>query len=206
MFEDLKPLGFDEGYSKGFAVGRHEGYEEGSYHVYESDRNEAFAKGYDEGYATGFDEGATNASSDAYDEGFNNGFNAGYQHELFDDGYNLGMEHGYDNGYHVGVENGEVVGILPVNPINLTRSERSLVWTKTGGLCFYCAVELQHPCVAGTKKKMHVDHLVPRNFGGPNHMINFVPACHNCNSSKSAKDPLRFIVHLVERKFARKER
>lgn len=183
MFEDLKPIGFDEGYAKGFAVGRHEGFQQGSDIVYDSDRAEAFEQGRlagcEDSYQRGREDGYHDGTSAGYDEGYFDGIDAA----LFDE-------------LPTGINARPPVGtVLP----RLTKSERIQVWRKTGGLCFYCGTQLRHPVKPSYLQLMHVEHLVPRQAGGPNHMLNLVPSCHSCNSAKSAKDPVRFIIELVER-------
>lgn len=37
------------------------------------------------------------------------------------------------------------------------------------------------------KDEMEVDHIIPLAKGGPNHIINCVSSCRNCNRSKSDK-------------------
>jgi 5-methylcytosine-specific restriction endonuclease McrA len=45
--------------------------------------------------------------------------------------------------------------------------------------CAYC----------GASGDMEIEHVIPISKGGTHAMGNIVPACHNCNSSKRAKDP-----------------
>jgi 5-methylcytosine-specific restriction endonuclease McrA len=65
---------------------------------------------------------------------------------------------------------------------------RAKVWSITGGRCFYCSVELSRERSAeAPNRSFHVDHLVAKANGGPDHISNYVPACHSCNSSKHAR-------------------
>lgn len=77
-------------------------------------------------------------------------------------------------------------------------SVREQVWAITGGRCYYCEVELVKSAPIdyanpGSRGNIfHVDHLVPRDAGGPDHLSNYVPACHSCNSSKGVKSFVEF--------------
>lgn len=68
---------------------------------------------------------------------------------------------------------------------------REQVWSVTDGKCFYCEVELvRGPEAMSTVDRtnvFHVDHLVPKSAGGPDHLTNYVPSCQTCNISKSDK-------------------
>jgi hypothetical protein len=68
---------------------------------------------------------------------------------------------------------------------------REQVWAVTEGKCFYCEVALVRgtECQAGDDRAnvFHVDHLVPKSAGGPDHLTNYVPSCQTCNISKSDK-------------------
>lgn len=57
---------------------------------------------------------------------------------------------------------------------------RSRVWAITNGKCFYCDSEI-------AIEDFHVDHIVPKSAGGPDHFSNYVPACAKCNISKNDK-------------------
>ena len=72
---------------------------------------------------------------------------------------------------------------------------RETVWNMTGGKCFYCEVELIR-CVGGEQDRLrcfHIDHIVPKVSGGPDHISNYVPACERCNISKNAKSFVEFL-------------
>lgn len=73
---------------------------------------------------------------------------------------------------------------------------RETVWNITDGKCFYCSVELVR-CIgeeADRARCFHVDHLVPKACGGPDHFSNYVPACETCNISKGAKPFAEFML------------
>lgn len=81
------------------------------------------------------------------------------------------------------------------------RVVRVEVWKKTNGKCAYCSTGLRHPyedekAEAVTKPVMHVDHVMPRSRGGPDHILNYAPSCPPCNMSKSEKDVTAFIAGL----------
>lgn len=46
-------------------------------------------------------------------------------------------------------------------------------------------------CLADTK--LTVDHFIPLKSGGHDALYNIVPACHSCNSSKGAKNPVEWM-------------
>lgn len=72
---------------------------------------------------------------------------------------------------------------------------RETVWNMTGGKCFYCEVELIR-CVGDEQDRsrcFHIDHIVPKASGGPDHISNYVPACETCNISKNAKSFVEFL-------------
>jgi 5-methylcytosine-specific restriction endonuclease McrA len=75
---------------------------------------------------------------------------------------------------------------------------RQAVWDITGGSCIYCKVELTRERTEEEPHRcFHVDHIVPKASGGPDHLSNYVPACHRCNVSKGAKSYIEFI-RLIE--------
>jgi len=70
---------------------------------------------------------------------------------------------------------------------------RDMVWNITGGRCFYCEIELtRERCAEEPNRCFHIDHLVAKSNGGPDHTSNYVPACHRCNVSKGAKSFIEF--------------
>jgi len=74
---------------------------------------------------------------------------------------------------------------------------RDRVWGATNGKCFYCCVEMTKD--AGHQHSFVVDHIVPKNAGGPDHLANFIPACARCNGEKSDKPFIEFVARLSGR-------
>ena len=71
---------------------------------------------------------------------------------------------------------------------------RKQVWDLTDGHCFYCDVELTETrCAERPERCFHVDHIVPKASGGPDHIANFVPSCAACNTAKSSRTFIEFI-------------
>lgn len=73
---------------------------------------------------------------------------------------------------------------------------RETVWNMTGGKCFYCEVELIR-CVGDEQDRsrcFHIDHIVPKVSGGPDHISNYAPACERCNISKGSKSFFEFLL------------
>lgn len=54
------------------------------------------------------------------------------------------------------------------------------------GRCACCHADL-------TKKKPHLDHVIPVALGGPNSDENMQLLCYSCNQSKCAKHPIDFM-------------
>ena len=75
------------------------------------------------------------------------------------------------------------------------RIRRQYVWAKTGGLCWYCGVQLYRREEADTEVRKRLvftaDHVHPRAHGGRGRE-NKVPACKYCNSHKSSQSVEQF--------------
>ncbi len=73
-------------------------------------------------------------------------------------------------------------------------SVREIVWCITDGKCFYCDHGLARmPEDLGEHyREFHVDHIVAKANGGPDHVSNYVPSCHSCNTAKGAKSFVEF--------------
>lgn len=70
---------------------------------------------------------------------------------------------------------------------------RASVWAMTDGRCFYCDVELVREASFDAPGRLfHIDHIVARANGGPDHISNYVPACERCNGAKSSKSFVEF--------------
>lgn len=72
---------------------------------------------------------------------------------------------------------------------------RSAVLALTGGRCAYCDCELEQG--TGTTETFTVEHIVPRESGGPDNIANYVPACKSCNCSKGTGHVITFIKRRV---------
>ena len=69
----------------------------------------------------------------------------------------------------------------PKNRIAFSARMRDWVWRMTNGRCYYCGVQTL-PFSTFT-----IDHKRPLARGGDHHIMNLVPACKSCNSSKGAR-------------------
>lgn len=79
----------------------------------------------------------------------------------------------------------------------IRQETRDEVWALTDGHCYYCDVPLQSAIampdwMCDPNLVMCVDHLVPRESGGPSNITNYVPACRPCNAAKSNKSYVEF--------------
>lgn len=75
---------------------------------------------------------------------------------------------------------------------------REEVFNSTGGLCFYCEAQLWDASYGPADgldpaRQFHIDHIVPKTHGGPDHISNYVPACQKCNSSKSDRPFVQYL-------------
>lgn len=79
---------------------------------------------------------------------------------------------------------------------NLSNAIVRAVWSKTGGHCWYCGVQLEryHPgagvnhrygLLVGRHYFMEIDHAQPASRGGPSSLDNLLPACPRCNAEKN---------------------
>lgn len=69
---------------------------------------------------------------------------------------------------------------------------RLQVYQMNKGRCFYCEEVLSLDGIA-PGLEFNIDHIMPRVSGGPDHLMNYVPACGPCNVSKNASHFLDFI-------------
>lgn len=65
------------------------------------------------------------------------------------------------------------------------------VYNMTGGHCFYCNAALG--ACAKRHRRWEMDHYNPFSRGGPDAILNLVPACWTCNRTKSNKTIEEFI-------------
>jgi hypothetical protein len=64
---------------------------------------------------------------------------------------------------------------------------RGVILQKTGGHCFYCAVDI-------SSGYWEIDHVWPKRLGGVDDLINLVPSCELCNARKDWSPPLTYFV------------
>lgn len=64
----------------------------------------------------------------------------------------------------------------------LRRHRKRLARSRARRYCRYCGRDVD-------KKKVEVDHIVPKSRGGSNHPTNLVLCCRECNLSKGSKTP-----------------
>lgn len=71
---------------------------------------------------------------------------------------------------------------------------REAVWAMTGGRCWHCEHALHRTDAEHTDatRLFHIDHLVAKDNGGPDHISNYVPACQPCNIAKGARPYVEF--------------
>lgn len=62
------------------------------------------------------------------------------------------------------------------------------LWKRQSGACAYCRGPLW--------PRYHIDHVIPRALGGPNHFTNYVIACQPCNLSKHSTPPLEWLERI----------
>jgi len=72
---------------------------------------------------------------------------------------------------------------------------RSAVLALTGGRCAYCDCVLEQG--TGSTEAFTIEHIVPRDSGGPDNIANYVPACRSCNCSKGTGHVITFIKRRV---------
>ncbi|BCG47929.1 hypothetical protein GEOBRER4_n2782 [Citrifermentans bremense] len=74
----------------------------------------------------------------------------------------------------------------------LTYPEKAAIWTYFSSRCAYCGGEL-----ARMAREGHMDHLVPVQCGGTNHISNRVLSCPRCNGDEKREADWR---SFIERK------
>jgi len=78
---------------------------------------------------------------------------------------------------------------------------REAVLKITDGKCAYCGCQLQSER-NGTDNFV-VEHVVPKSKGGPDNIVNFVPACRGCNNAKSDRHVYHFISNVLPYRIAK---
>lgn len=64
------------------------------------------------------------------------------------------------------------------------KTNKDKVLRKTGGLCMYCGCFLTNKKNPGIKKKMTIEHMIPKSKGGLSLLKNLFPSCIDCNRYK----------------------
>lgn len=73
-----------------------------------------------------------------------------------------------------------------------TLCERQELFALLGNVCFYCGAP-----------ETHIDHNIPLSRGGTDDISNILPSCRSCNSSKSGKTAMEFLLHRASQKHAK---
>jgi 5-methylcytosine-specific restriction endonuclease McrA len=68
------------------------------------------------------------------------------------------------------------------------------VYDMTDGYCYYCGKRLSYHNYGrvGAKGAWEIDYFIPYSRNGAHQLRNFVPACVNCNTTKSDMMPWEF--------------
>lgn len=68
------------------------------------------------------------------------------------------------------------------------KNQKERVWKRDGHKCTYCTTSLVKSGFTEdpTVPYLTVDHVVPRNKGGNNHMSNLTTSCQPCNANKGS--------------------
>lgn len=74
----------------------------------------------------------------------------------------------------------------------LWSSSRKALHKRAGGRCAYCKCKLSVKS-KGHRKRLTVDHVIPKSKGGTNSPDNLVAACKECNNAKGNKMPEEFV-------------
>lgn len=72
---------------------------------------------------------------------------------------------------------------------------RKAVWDMTDGECVFCHVQMTaNIMLPHAPTQFHVDHIVPKAHGGPDHLANYAPTCRSCNIKKGAQPFAQFFL------------
>lgn len=77
--------------------------------------------------------------------------------------------------------------------VKYTIEQTSALIARYHGLCAYCR----------TRAATELDHMIPIVLGGPDALINLLPVCHVCNTSKGARTPAAWLLATSRRPKAR---
>ena len=70
------------------------------------------------------------------------------------------------------------------------QNKRNIVFQKYDGRCAYCGIELN--------KGWHIDHIIPKIYGGTNDLDNLNPSCKYCNNYKCHSQLETFRAYLKQ--------
>jgi len=76
------------------------------------------------------------------------------------------------------------------------KAVRAQVLAMNDGCCIYCdaaLVESAQPDGSDRHRAFHVEHIVAKVHGGPDHVHNYAPSCAACNLQKGTKSHIEFM-------------
>lgn len=74
----------------------------------------------------------------------------------------------------------------------IRQDKRLAIYLRDGCACVWCGAKVEDGA------KLTLDHLVPHSKGGSNEHPNLVTACHRCNTSRGARNPVKFAKVVAE--------
>jgi len=82
---------------------------------------------------------------------------------------------------------------------NNSEEIRKFIYARDDGRCVYCGKRIRY-------EEMHLEHKIPKVFGGSNELSNLLCSCKECNLEKSSKLLLRTtdIIDVAENKRLKK--
>ena len=80
---------------------------------------------------------------------------------------------------------------------------REAVLKLTDGKCAYCGTLIAPGRGHNDVSNFVVEHVVPKSKGGPDNIVNFVPACRGCNNAKGDRHVLHFINTVLPNRIAK---
>jgi 5-methylcytosine-specific restriction endonuclease McrA len=71
-------------------------------------------------------------------------------------------------------------------------AKRARVYARDKFCCVWCQTHVLPGAPPGWPRSATLDHVVPRDAGGSNHVSNLVTACHSCNSRRHHASAIEF--------------